>query len=52
MNFTSNKKVNTSMMGSIGVIGTYFDFSEALEFIRIKHKTFTAGDYKDMGKPA
>ncbi|MBT3282424.1 signal peptide peptidase SppA [archaeon] len=40
-----------SLTGSIGVIGSYLDFSGLLEDFNITYKRFVAGKYKDIRSP-
>jgi protease-4 len=40
-----------SMVGSIGVIGSYLDFGEFLDDKNVTYNRLVAGRYKDMGTP-
>src|SRR3989344_5153493 len=40
-----------SITGSIGVIGSYLEFSELFEKYGIDYERFVSGKYKDMGSP-
>jgi len=41
----------TSITGSIGVIGSYLDFSEFIEDHNVSYQRLVSGKYKDMGSP-
>ncbi len=40
-----------SIVGSVGVIGSYFEFSGLLNDFNITYQRLTAGKYKDIGDP-
>ncbi|MFT4303740.1 MAG: signal peptide peptidase SppA [Candidatus Woesearchaeota archaeon] len=40
-----------SLVGSIGVIASYLEFSGLLENYNVSYQRFVAGDYKDFGSP-
>ncbi|MBR9677039.1 signal peptide peptidase SppA [Candidatus Woesearchaeota archaeon] len=40
-----------SITGSIGVIGSYLDFSEFLEEYNVSYQRLVSGEFKDMGTP-
>ncbi|MCK5299792.1 MAG: signal peptide peptidase SppA [Candidatus Aenigmarchaeota archaeon] len=40
-----------SMIGSIGVIGSYLNFNNLLEDYNVSYERLIAGQYKDMGSP-
>ncbi|MBN2421803.1 signal peptide peptidase SppA [Candidatus Woesearchaeota archaeon] len=40
-----------SVTGSIGVYGSYLEFSELLTRFNVTYRRFVAGDYKDLGSP-
>lgn len=40
-----------SLIGSIGVIGSYLEFSEFIDRYNITYRRLVAGKYKDMGSP-
>ena len=40
-----------SITGSIGVIGSYLDFSELMDKYGVNYQRLVAGKYKDMGTP-
>jgi protease IV len=40
-----------SMTGSIGVVGSYLEYSELLDDYGIKYEQLTSGKYKDTGTP-
>lgn len=40
-----------SLVGSIGVIGSYLDFSELLDDYNVTYTRLVAGKYKDIGSP-
>jgi protease IV len=40
-----------SITGSIGVIGSYFNFGKFLERYNVSYERLVAGKYKDMGSP-
>lgn len=40
-----------SAVGSIGVIGSYLDFSEFIQEYNVSYERLVSGEYKDMGSP-
>jgi len=40
-----------SLTGSIGVIGSYLDFSDFIEEYNISYQRYVSGEFKDMGSP-
>lgn len=40
-----------SITGSIGVIGSYLDFSGLIEEYNVTYRRYVSGEYKDMGSP-
>lgn len=40
-----------SLTGSIGVIGSYLDFSGLIKEYNISYQRYVSGEYKDMGSP-
>jgi protease IV len=40
-----------SLTGSIGVTGSYLDFSGTLERYNVSYQRYVSGEYKDMGSP-
>jgi protease IV len=40
-----------SVVGSIGVIGSYLDFSGLMDRYNVSYERLVAGDYKDIGTP-